>query len=87
MSQSKAEIIEFTIANAGMTPDEAECIYHITQAWAAYLSLPEQHSADKAEFYRAIHQLQDLMAIRTARRDHPMFWKNGCPVSLILTVS
>lgn len=76
MSQSKSAIIDFTMTSAGMTADEAECMYHITQSWAVYLSLPEQHSADKDEFYRAIHQLQDLMAIRTARRDHPAFWKS-----------
>jgi hypothetical protein len=38
--------------------------------------LPVQRSADSEAFFRAIHQLQQLMAIRTARRDHPGFWKD-----------
>jgi hypothetical protein len=73
---TKEEEIQFAIDKGGMTRDEAECIYHINHAWGSHSKLPIQHPEDAEEFFRAIHQLQDLMALRTARRDHPEFWKD-----------
>jgi hypothetical protein len=68
--------VQDAVRLGGMTEDEANCIYHINHAWSIFCKLPKQHPEDQEEFFRNIHQLQQLMAIRTARRDHIGFWFN-----------
>lgn len=44
---------------------------HLIEAWEVFKSLPPEHSDELAEFRFSIHRLQDILAFRIARRDHP----------------
>jgi hypothetical protein len=76
MKLTEQEYIEHATANGGMTSLEAACSYRILLVWESYLQLPVQHQDEEDEARTAIHALQNLMAMRVARRDHPLFWRN-----------
>lgn len=54
-----------------MTEDEKELILMLNDVYEKYISMPEQHCDDKAEFVRALHVLQHLVMIRSVRRGNP----------------
>jgi hypothetical protein len=58
----------------GLTDTEGEVMDALCEAYNAYLELDEQHPADHHEFEAAIHRLQDLLAVRIARRSYPEGW-------------
>lgn len=62
------------INNGGLLPKESEVLKLITNAWNKYCELEKMHPSDIMEFHQAIHQLQQLMAIRVSRREYPDFW-------------
>lgn len=74
---NKEEYIAGAIKDAGMTKEEAECSWHIVMAWNTYADLPVQHKSEPNDFCDAIHALQQLMAMRVARRDHPKFYTSA----------
>lgn len=51
-----------------MTPSEHEVIGHLIAAWNSFLKLPVEHDDDTPEFRRGIHQLQEKILARPARR-------------------
>lgn len=58
----------------GLTKKEGKVLDHLVKAYEAFGRLPEQHPSDKSEFVDAIHRLQDLLAVRIARREYPDGW-------------
>ena len=44
---------------------------HLVEAHNLFLKLSVQHNSDLPEWVYAMHELQKLMMIRKARRDHP----------------
>jgi hypothetical protein len=70
------DYVQYAVANGGMTETEAECSFFILMAMNAFAKLPVQHESDPAEFCTAVHTLQQLLAMRSARRDYPDFYRN-----------
>jgi len=50
---------------------------HLCWAVDAFEELEMQHPDERNEFYAAVHRIQDLMAVRIARRHYPKGWLNG----------
>jgi hypothetical protein len=76
LKMNKQEYIEHAVRDGGLILQEAICSYAILEAWDAYQHLSIQHPSELDEALIAIHTLQNLLAIRVARRDHPLFWRN-----------
>lgn len=51
-----------------MTKQEQKVLDKLTEAWNAFLVLPNQHNDDATEFRHALHQLQYLILSRPERR-------------------
>ena len=58
----------------GLTPDEIKVLNLLGEAWNEYVKLDAKHPDDNDDFRRAIHQAQQLIAIRVARRVDPVIW-------------
>jgi hypothetical protein len=58
--------------------DDAEGIVMdaLVLAVNSYVKLPRQHPSDLDDFVNATHRLQDLLAVRIARRAYPKGWTN-----------
>lgn len=56
------------------TPDELAALEATGALCAAYWKLPIQHPDEPQDFADAIHKIQDLIAIRVARRADPENW-------------
>ena len=51
-----------------MTAAEKAVVHALGEAWNLYLTLPKEHADDDREFRQGIHQLQDKILARPARR-------------------
>lgn len=60
----------------GLTDAEGEVLDALSDAVEAFAELPVQHPSDEQEFLAGIHRLQDLIAVRIARRLYPEGWVN-----------
>lgn len=58
----------------GLSDNEGAVMDALLEAVAAWDELPVQHPDDGAEFYAAMHKLQDLLAVRIVRRAYPEGW-------------
>lgn len=47
----------------------------VNSAFGAYLKLADRDSCDDTEFCEGVHRLQNVIAMRIARRENPEFWK------------
>lgn len=52
-----------------MTEAEKQVVYRLGQVWNMFLLLPVEHDDDLADFRRGIHQLQEKVLARPARRE------------------
>jgi hypothetical protein len=52
-----------------MTEAEERIFLSLAEAWNAFLQLPVEHADDVDEFRRGIHQLQEKVLARPARRE------------------
>ena len=52
----------------GLTFEEKEILGHLASAWDKFSALEQKHPDDNSDFLRAIHQAQQLIALRVARR-------------------
>ena len=59
---------------SGLTDAELKCMNSLVEAWNLFTMLPDHRSDDIDEFRRGIHQLQNLFALRTVRRNNPEYW-------------
>ena len=55
----------------GLTPEEKEILDLTVEAWNKFVGLEIQHPADLDDFYRAIHDIQRIVAMRALRREYP----------------
>lgn len=60
---------------SGLLPDEERVMNAAVELWAAWLALPIDHPMDRAEVCNAVHRVQDLLAVRIARREFPEGWR------------
>jgi hypothetical protein len=60
---------------SGLTLAEFSVMNHLAAAWNRFVKLPDHGSDDIEDFRRAMHRLQDLMALRAMRRKHPEYWR------------
>jgi hypothetical protein len=58
----------------GLTDDEKLCLYHLACAWNTFVKLQAKHPMDDAEFCKAIHDAQKMIALRVARRVDTEVW-------------
>lgn len=52
-----------------MTGEEMAVVERLGEAWNAFLALPAQHSSDRLDFLKAIHDAQRIIMARPAMRD------------------
>ncbi len=58
----------------GLTGAEGEVMDHALGVVRAYAALPVQHPDDMRDIADAVHRVQDLLAVRIARRHYPAGW-------------
>lgn len=58
----------------GLTKQEGVVMDALCKAVVEYYKLPVDHPTEQREFVDAIHRLQDLLAVRIARRLYPKGW-------------
>ncbi len=58
----------------GLTTEEKEVMDHLVDAVNKYALLPAQHPCELEDFLNTTHRLQDILAIRVARRAFPEGW-------------
>lgn len=56
----------------GLLADEQRVMDLAVEIWEAWLALPIEHPGERAE---VVHRVQDLLAVRIARREFPEGWK------------
>lgn len=60
---------------SGLTPDEQAVMDHLVAAWSGFAALPHTQAADDlADFRRAIHEAQRILARRVIGREFPDYW-------------
>lgn len=58
----------------GLTSEEGEVMNALVTAWNTFLGLERQHPSELSDFANGIHQCQNLLAVRIARREYPDGW-------------
>lgn len=57
-----------------LTPEERELLQRLGEVYNLYTALDKRSEADNKEFVDALHRLQQLVALRVARRVDPDVW-------------
>lgn len=57
--------------NNGLMPEENEILDLTVEVWNKFAGLEVQHPSDLDDFYRAIHDIQRIVAMRVLRREYP----------------
>lgn len=57
-----------------LTPEEMELLKKLGECYNMYCSLDKRSEADNNEFVDALHRLQQIIALRVARRANPEVW-------------
>ena len=58
----------------GLTNSEGEIMDALVTAWNKFVGLERQHPNETEMFAEGIHQCQNLLAVRIARREFPEGW-------------
>lgn len=66
---------KLTQAASGLTGQELIVMNCLVDAWNAALELSLTND-ERHVFTQAIHQAQQVLAMRVVRRDHPHYWRN-----------
>lgn len=67
------------MGETGLTPKEQEVMDHLVEAIRGFTGLEIEHPHELDDFLQSIHRLQDLLAIRVARRMFPEGWYRTPP--------
>jgi hypothetical protein len=70
----KPTFAEWLLKEAKLTDAEMELLRKLGESWALYCNLDKRSEADNSEFLDGIHRLQQLVALRVARRVNPEVW-------------
>lgn len=65
---------ELSVPHLGLTGPEKECLKHLVEAWSLFVEMDNKHPQDNAEFCKAIHDAQKMLALRVARRVDTDVW-------------
>jgi hypothetical protein len=74
MKQRKADKVSHEtnsvqiINRSKLTTQENRVLSHLVKAWNDYCKLPKQHPSDMDEYLKAIHNAQQIIAIRGIRK-------------------
>lgn len=60
---------------SGLTAEERRIITFLSSAWNMLIQLPDLPADDKADFQRAIHDAERIIAQRALARAYPEFWR------------
>jgi hypothetical protein len=66
------DIVEGTPVS--LTKEETEILKKLGEAWDLFYRLDKKSDCDSKEFVDGIHRLQQLIALRVARRANPEVW-------------
>lgn len=69
------EEAEKFIANPSLTFEEQHVLHLLADAYNSFITLPKRSHYDNEEFVDGVHRLQQLVALRVARRVDPHIWK------------
>lgn len=64
----------FLMDGVKLTPEETELLKKLGESYNLYCSLDKRSEADNKEFVEALHRLQQIVALRVARRVNPEVW-------------
>jgi hypothetical protein len=59
----------------GLTPQEKEVLNLTADCWNKWIELPDRVDHHDADFMRAIHEMQRILASRVAKRVNPEVWR------------
>jgi hypothetical protein len=62
------------LAPAKLTQEETDLLKKLGESYNLYCSLDRRSDADNMEFVDALHRLQQIIALRVARRVNPEVW-------------
>jgi hypothetical protein len=65
----------------GLTTAELKILQHTKEIWEEFLALPDKVFYDNQEMQEAIHRVQQLIALRVARRVDTMVWRQPLDAS------
>lgn len=60
---------------AGLSSQEKRVLELTAAVWNEYMKMPEVHPSDRTELQLFIHQIQNLIGMRVARRVNPEIWR------------
>lgn len=77
LGQQDVEQIMRAEGLSGMTEQEERVMAGLADAWAVFGDLPDGTllPTERDDFARAIHQAQQILALRVVRREHPEYWR------------
>jgi hypothetical protein len=65
-----------TDPKSGLTAQESLVMDALVTAWGQFVILPGTDD-DLADFRRAIHECQRILALRVTRREYPSYWRQA----------
>lgn len=65
------------LPNNGLTTAELKILQHTKDIWDEFASLTDKVDYDDREMQDAIHRVQQLIALRVARRVDTMVWRQA----------
>jgi len=60
---------------SGLTAAERRIVTFLSSAWNMFIQLPDMPPDDRADFQRAIHEAERIIAQRALARAYPEFWR------------
>jgi len=61
-------------SKTGLSDGEQKTMDALVLAYGEFLKLDRTHPDEMRDFVNGIHRLQELLAVRIARRDYPEGW-------------
>lgn len=72
--QFAAPVYVDNLSEVKLTQEETELLKTLGNAFSLYTALEKRSEADDREFVDALHRLQQIVALRVARRVNPEVW-------------
>jgi hypothetical protein len=67
---------DLSLPEDGLNQEEQLVLDCLIDAWNGFVGLPELHPDHTADFRRAIHEAQRILAMRIVIREYPSTWGN-----------
>jgi hypothetical protein len=72
--QTTFPVVLDNLATVKLTPEETDLLKKLGESFNMYSALDKRSDADDKEFVDALHRLQQIVALRVARRVNPEVW-------------